>query len=534
VACTLACGEPQITRYTGTTMNDAMPDSSGSLRLTLYTRTDTSFSGVMELGPPLSGGGSAYLWHEGTDLQVVTVGAVDRDTILWRSRNAGAEIGGRFEITGGPHAGQGGTWRARLTSGPPASPETLRQAQRFSPPPLSAMWPLLALALVIVAAARWIRAAPIPAATDGVAGDRSPFAPGRSLSGISGWLAFFLIAQVVAVLMAVSPVISLPTTLRNGFRLGSVVAALGPLLVLETGVNLLVPVLILIGLVLSMRRDRRAPRLWFAYLTLSAAYLAIDLSVGRLLNSELARVLGSDSAKAADARGSSNLAMIRQIVVTLVWALYWVRSERVRGTFGAAALDKTARPIVRVEAAPSVTTPAANRRRRLALIAVVATVAVAIVVALTAWAGRVHPYSVGAGSDIRTKVVGRWDWTRRATPCADSAHVIAFSDDGKVMTIAQQNRWVDSLGRDRTTTTYDILSATRSTIRGAIRGEERMTSEGRPVVWDLVLVGPDEYRWHRTDWSSIWGYTAGIVRCDPRAPKRAFTGSRRPSSVVAS
>jgi hypothetical protein len=120
---------------------------------------------------------------------------------------------------------------------------------------------------------------------------------------------------------------------------------------------------------------------------------------------------------------------------------------------------------------------------------------------------------VPAGADVRKFVAGRWDWKSHTKLCGDSAHVIAFPGAGEVMTITQQNRFVDSLGTDRTTTTYDVLRTDSTTIRGAIRGETRRTDDGKPVVWDLVLMGPNEYRWHRTDWWSR-GYTAPIVRCD--------------------
>ena len=63
-------------------------------------------------------------------------------------------------------------------------------------------------------------------------------------------------------------------------------------------------------------------------------------------------------------------------------------------------------------------------------------------------------------------------------------------------------------------TTYDILFTSPSTIRGAIRGEKRMTDDRKPVVWDLVLTSPDEYRWKRTDWQTTpWSYTGRIRRC---------------------
>jgi hypothetical protein len=215
---------------------------------------------------------------------------------------------------------------------------------------------------------------------------------------------------------------------------------------------------------------------------------------------------------------------MRQVVITLLWAVYWTRSERVRATFGAAALDPTARPILRSARATTAVAPTPRRRGLILRIAAMVFGVVVILTGIGLWASRVRPYFVPAGVDIRTRVAGRWDWTNRGSPCGDSAHVIAFTGDGKQMTITQQNRWVDSLGRDRTTSTYDIQSVTRSTIRGAIRGEERRTPDGLPVVWDLVLVSPDEYRWRRTDWSTSWSYTAPVVRCDPSAPRRATAG----------
>lgn len=131
-------------------------------------------------------------------------------------------------------------------------------------------------------------------------------------------------------------------------------------------------------------------------------------------------------------------------------------------------------------------------------------------------------YSLPEEVDIRTHLAGRWDWESHGSLCSDSTHTIAFADSGRVMTITQQNVWVDSLGRDRTTAVYDIHAVTRSTVRGQIRGEERLTADGEPVVWDLVLSGPDEYRWHRTDWPPL-GVTDRIVRCPADAESAART-----------
>jgi hypothetical protein len=80
------------------------------------------------------------------------------------------------------------------------------------------------------------------------------------------------------------------------------------------------------------------------------------------------------------------------------------------------------------------------------------------------------------------------------------------------MTITQDNPSIDSAGRDWTVTTYDIVASTPSRVRGAIRGETRLTDGGRPVVWDLVVIDSNAYVWHRTDWPAS-GYTPRIIRC---------------------
>jgi hypothetical protein len=111
--------------------------------------------------------------------------------------------------------------------------------------------------------------------------------------------------------------------------------------------------------------------------------------------------------------------------------------------------------------------------------------------------------------DLPSHVAGRWDWSTRGHLCGDSAHVISFAADRHTMTIAKPRQSAADTGW---TATYDVLSLSPTRLRGAIRGEDRRTDRGVPVVWDLVLFGPDEYRWHRTDWPS-WEYTASIYRC---------------------
>ena len=156
-----------------------------------------------------------------------------------------------------------------------------------------------------------------------------------------------------------------------------------------------------------------------------------------------------------------------------------------------------------------------KRRIRNALLALAAVVAA--FVGLVLWESRRPPdYTVANGRSLRENVAGRWDWTTRERHCVDSAHTIAFRTDS-TMTITSEYRIVDdSTGADFTVATYDIVSETGSRIQGAIRGETRRTSAGTPVVWELIVTGPDSYAWGRTDWPSR-ARTATIRRCRANA-----------------
>lgn len=124
----------------------------------------------------------------------------------------------------------------------------------------------------------------------------------------------------------------------------------------------------------------------------------------------------------------------------------------------------------------------------------------------------IRPYSPPEGSDIFETVVGRWAWTTTKDGCASEWHRISFAPDRAVMTITSSKPYEVEDGRLDSIAVYDILEHSQSWIRGAIRGETRLTSDGDPVVWDLVLRSPDRYAWHRTDWVR-GALTREIERC---------------------
>jgi hypothetical protein len=517
VAIAAACNDQTATQYVGTAKNDASPETGAKFTLTLYSRTDTSFGGVLDLGPPATGTGAAYAWYKGPELRIVSVAATGGDTIVWTSKLADQGLGGRFEVTGGERTGQTGTWRATLTKGLPATRETLRQPQTLALPPVSALWPVLLSIVVAGWLARWIRRTPQPVIGNATIAEPSTYADGMN-AGVSGWLTLVVLGQVVGIINWFIRLGAMRTEYSDGMSVGAAVAGMQPLVALETSVQLAMPLLAVTGLVLIVRHHRYASRFWFAYFMFNAVYLATDLLSAMPLHAEMKRVLGAAYDASTTKSEAFSRASALQLVASLVWAQYWVRSRRVRLTFGSAALDRTARAAPGGSVAPiadsSLPASPSKRRRRTALRiagSIVAIVVAIIVVGLSETA--VRRYSVPEGADIRKTVAGRWTWTTDKQGCA-GAHIIAFSNDGKVMTIVQTSSGIGA--PDPSPTTYDITLVTRSSIRGAIRGEKRLTDDGTPVVWDLVLVSPDEYRWHRTDWFSAWGYTPSIVRCPPQ------------------
>lgn len=121
----------------------------------------------------------------------------------------------------------------------------------------------------------------------------------------------------------------------------------------------------------------------------------------------------------------------------------------------------------------------------------------------------VQPYVPPAGT-VFSAVEGSWDWADRAESCRVNPHTIRFTDDQAYMVLTYPQP-IDSATGEREVW-YEMRGEVPGGVRGFIVGEERRTSAGAPVVWDLVLTGPNEYRWHRTDWRAD-GYTAPLVRC---------------------
>jgi len=90
--------------------------------------------------------------------------------------------------------------------------------------------------------------------------------------------------------------------------------------------------------------------------------------------------------------------------------------------------------------------------------------------------------------------------------------MVSFSSDHRTMYFRRNRAFRDATGKVEATAQYDIISVTPSRLRAQIRGELRKTSDGTPVIWDIVMKSHDRFAWHRTDWP-FREATGDIVRC---------------------
>jgi hypothetical protein len=135
------------------------------------------------------------------------------------------------------------------------------------------------------------------------------------------------------------------------------------------------------------------------------------------------------------------------------------------------------------------------------------------------WRKLAEPFEVAGSGDVFAVVSGTWDWEGAEGFCQKDPHTLSFSPDRTLMTLTSREPYTDSAGTVHQVTEYDVQEHSRGRIRGLIRGESRKTAQGVPVVWDLVLVDSNTYRWHRTDWPP-GGSTKPIRRCPAAADSR--------------
>lgn len=128
-------------------------------------------------------------------------------------------------------------------------------------------------------------------------------------------------------------------------------------------------------------------------------------------------------------------------------------------------------------------------------------------------------YEPPPGTDIFALVQGSWAWTTADSNCLTDPQRITFTPDHRGMIITLAHPFTRPDGTQDSVAYYDILRVTPNSIRGAIRGETRLTADSQPVVWDLVVRSPNRFAWHRTDWAG-WELTRDMRRCSDHMQPR--------------
>jgi hypothetical protein len=120
---------------------------------------------------------------------------------------------------------------------------------------------------------------------------------------------------------------------------------------------------------------------------------------------------------------------------------------------------------------------------------------------------------------IFEQLPGTWDWTGIRRSCQDNPHTISFSSDKQFMTLTHRRPFEPAPGLqvdpDRPTEVrYEVRGHSDKAIRLFMvqPAETRRSDTGELVVWDLILISRDKYRWRRLDWPPAGG-TRDVVRC---------------------
>lgn len=116
---------------------------------------------------------------------------------------------------------------------------------------------------------------------------------------------------------------------------------------------------------------------------------------------------------------------------------------------------------------------------------------------------------------FREIATGTWGFDVEGASCEDNPHTIEFSADGQFMFL-RYSKSVD--GEAPPVTKYELLGEGPGFMRMAMEGETRTTDEGDLVKWDMVLLAPDSYCWHRIDWQE-GGCTQPAHRCSSEVNK---------------
>jgi hypothetical protein len=143
---------------------------------------------------------------------------------------------------------------------------------------------------------------------------------------------------------------------------------------------------------------------------------------------------------------------------------------------------------------------------------------IAVILALLLRAAHAGAQGVSDGAralpSAMQRSAGEWDWSGDSLTCRRNPHTISFTPDSAFMVLRYRTK-VDSTAKLEYR--YRIHRHTDHTITAQIEGEQRRNKAGKPIVWDLILTGPNSYRWREAG-GNPQAVTRAIVRCSDAEP----------------
>ena len=122
------------------------------------------------------------------------------------------------------------------------------------------------------------------------------------------------------------------------------------------------------------------------------------------------------------------------------------------------------------------------------------------------------PVDGRVGTGAIAHVAGTWGTTGQLA-CDQAPQTISLIDRGERLLFRTPRplRMLDGTMSD--SVYYKVLKAEGERIWMFVEGEYRLTDAGDPVVWVLVMVDPNTFKWRRTDWSKE-SFTRPVKRCN--------------------
>ena len=155
--------------------------------------------------------------------------------------------------------------------------------------------------------------------------------------GIGGWLAFFVVSQLISVALTLANVIgNLDAFSGDAWALGDQVPIYRPLLIVETVAQVALVALIAVGLTLTFKLHPSTKTFYTRFLLGVFIYAVIEFAGLKLLYGQMTDLVvsaGQPTTELEESGSKATVATLRLALYSLIWLAYWKQSVRVANTF---------------------------------------------------------------------------------------------------------------------------------------------------------------------------------------------------------